>query len=232
MLERLGQRGVGPPTRLNRPGLCPVVAAWAEWTSKPLNHRVDCSRGAAQARPSCFSGPAPADRAKLATGGAAVSAHFGPSAARCKRVQIVFPLLHDHPGKNISLRQAARPRDRRVRSVPEHETQDRALVAEPVGGGRATTIDCASIILPMTPPRSWRRRQDRRQAQLLRRDLLQVSEQDVRRRVGAGERDAEPPEQCAEERVQHAGAGEGETQRRVDAGKPGEAFRSRASPRS
>jgi hypothetical protein len=59
--------------------------------------------------------------------------------------------------------------------------------------------------LPITPPEELRRHQDRREAELLGGDLLQTAEEHVRGGVGPGERDAEPAEQRAEERIEHAG---------------------------
>ena len=52
--------------------------------------------------------------------------------------------------------------------------------------------------------------QHRAEAELLGGDPLQAAEQHVRRRVGAGQRDAEPAEHRPEERVEHAGLREGE----------------------
>jgi hypothetical protein len=39
-----------------------------------------------------------------------------------------------------------------VQTVKEHVTKDVAFVTVPARGVLATTIDCASIILPITPP--------------------------------------------------------------------------------
>ena len=45
--------------------------------------------------------------------------------------------LHDHPGKDMSLQHDEHAEETgECDRVPEHETQDRALVTEPVGGGR------------------------------------------------------------------------------------------------
>ena len=87
----------------------------------------------------------------------------------------------------------------------------------------ATTIDCASIILPITPPDELAaaiRIGDRPSCS--RGDLLQIAEQDVRSGIRSRQRDAQPAEQRAEEGIEHAGRGEGETERRVDAGEPGQ----------
>ena len=79
-------------------------------------------------------------------------------------------------------------------------------------------IDCASIILPITPPVelvatiriSFR-------LQLLRGDALQAAEQRVGGRVGAGEEHAQPAQVRGEERVQDAGAGERQAEDRIGA---------------
>ena len=83
----------------------------------------------------------------------------------------------------------------------------------------ATTIDCASIILPMTPP-------DELAAaistglipQLFGADLLQTAEKHVGGRIGAGQRHAKPADHCTEEGVEGAGLGECKAKGRVSAG--------------
>src|ERR1700756_1131027 len=55
-------------------------------------------------------------------------------------------------------------------------------------------------------------------AELLRSDALQAAEESVGGSVAAGERDAEPAEECAEKWIEPAGAGEGEAETGVEAG--------------
>ncbi len=107
--------------------------------------------------------------------------------------------------------------------MPEHESKDGAFVPEPVGGGRRDYDRLRVDHLAHHAARGvGRPHQDRRKAQLLRRDLLQVAEQNVRCRVGTRERDAEPAEERAEEGIEHARAREGEAERGVEAGEAGE----------
>ena len=62
-----------------------------------------------------------------------------------------------------------------------------------------------------------RAHQVRAEAELLGRDPLHAAEQHVRRGVGAGQRDAEPAHQGAEERIEDAGVGERQAERGVEA---------------
>ena len=53
------------------------------------------------------------------------------------------------------------------------------------------------------------------QVELFGSDALQAAEQDVRGRVGSGERDAQPAKQRPEERIQHTGSRKRESERGV-----------------
>jgi len=94
-------------------------------------------------------------------------------------------LLHDHAGEDIGLEHdqnadQACEGDR----VLEHETQDRALMSEPVGGSRCNDDRlCIDHLAHDAAGGVGGRHQDWRQTQLLRGDLLQVAEQDVGRRI-------------------------------------------------
>ncbi len=103
-------------------------------------------------------------------------------------------------------------------AVEEHVAQDVAFVAVPLRGRRrdddALRVDHLAHDAAGAVGRGH---QHRREAELLGRDLLQAAEQHVRRRVGAGQRDAEPAEHRAEERIEPARVREGEAQRRVEA---------------
>ena len=67
---------------------------------------------------------------------------------------------------------------------------------------------------------------------LRRGDLLQAAEQGVAAGVGAGQEDAEPAEHRREERVEHAGLGEGDAERRVHAGVLGDVAQAEHEARS
>ena len=83
----------------------------------------------------------------------------------------------------------------------------------------AMVMDCASTILPITPPALFAaHHQHGIDAKLLRGDLLQAAEERVGGSVAAGERDAEPAEECAEERIEPAGAGEGQAEDGIETG--------------
>ena len=90
-------------------------------------------------------------------------------------------LMYDHPREHVGLQhhQHADKASKRNR-VPENETQNRALVPEPVRGGRRNDNGLGiDHLTHHSPRRIGGSHQDRRKPELLRRDLLQIAEQNI-----------------------------------------------------
>ncbi len=97
--------------------------------------------------------------------------------------------------------------------VPEDETEDGAFLADLVGGGGGDADglgvdhfahDAAGAV--------GGAHENRAEVELLGGDFLQASEENVGRGVAAGERDAEPADESAEEGEEPAGARKGEAE--------------------
>ena len=103
--------------------------------------------------------------------------------------------------------------------VPEDEAEDGAFLADLVGGGGGDADglgvdhfahDAAGAV--------GGAHEDGAEIELLGGDFLQAAEEDVRGGVAAGESDAEPADESAEEGEEPAGAREGEAEDGVHAG--------------
>ena len=118
---------------------------------------------------------------------------------RNKRSQDVGVEHHEHPHQR-----------RQREAVPEDRLEDRRFLALLCVATLATTMLWASIILPMTPPVLFAAAiSTGLRPSCFGRHLLQVAEERVRAGVGAGQGDAEPAEQGAEERIDPARAASG-----------------------